>query len=104
VDDRRTDPATGERVQYVSAILPRWVRRSPKVAEVLPLLYLHGLSTGDFAPALAEFFGSGAGLSASTIGRLAEQWQAEHAAFSRRDLSERDYVSCWADGIHFTCA
>jgi transposase-like protein len=102
VDDRRADPATGERVQYVSAILPRWVRRSPKVAEVLPLLYLHGLSTGDFAPALAEFFGSGAGLSASTIGRLAEQWQAEHAAFTRRDLSERDYVSCWADGIHCT--
>jgi putative transposase len=102
VDDRRTDPATGQRVQYLSAILPRWVRRSPKVAEVLPLLYLHGLSTGDFAPALAEFFGSGAGLSASTIGRLAEQWQAEHAAFTRRDLSDRDYVSCWADGIHFT--
>jgi putative transposase len=70
VDERRTDPATGGRVQYVSAILPRWVRRSPKVAEVLPLLYLHGLSTGDFAPALAEFFGSGAGLSASTIGVL----------------------------------
>jgi len=102
VDDRRTDPATGERVQYVSAILPRWVRRSPKVAEVLPLLYLHGLSTGDFAPALAEFFGSSAGLSASAVGRLAEQWQAEHAAFAQRELRDRDYVYCWADGVHFT--
>jgi putative transposase len=52
VDDRRTDPATGERVQFQSVILPRWCRRSPKVAEVLPLLYLHGLSSLDFVPAL----------------------------------------------------
>src|SRR4029450_5562468 len=101
VDDRRTDPATGERVQYVSAILPRWVRRSPKVAEVLPLLYLHGLSTGDFAPALGEFFGSSAGLSASTIGRLTTQWQDEHRSFMARSLADRDYVYCWADGVHF---
>jgi transposase-like protein len=102
VDDRRVDPQTGERARFVSAILPRWARRSPKVAEVLPLLYLHGLSTGDFLPALGEFFGSSAGLSASVVGRLAEQWQAEHAAFAQRDLAERDYVYCWADGIHFT--
>jgi putative transposase len=81
-------------------ILPRWVRRSPKVAAVLPLLYLHGLSAGDFVPALREFFGSSAGLSASTVGRLAEQWQAAHAAFNRRDLGDRDYVYCWADGLH----
>jgi len=101
VDDQRIDPETGKRAQFVSAILPRWVRRSPKVAEVLPLLYLHGLSTGDFAPALAEFFGSSAGLSASVIARLVEQWQAEHAAFARRDLHDRDYVYCWADGVHF---
>ena len=52
VDDRRVDPETGQRQQFHSQILPRWCRRSPKVAEVLPLLYLHGLSTGDFAPAL----------------------------------------------------
>ena len=102
VDDRRVDPETGARVRFASAILPRWVRRSPKVAEVLPLLYLHGLSTGDFVPALREFFGSSAGLSASAVGRLAEQWQAEHAAFARRELGDRDYVYCWADGIHFT--
>jgi transposase-like protein len=102
VNDQRVDPETGERAQFASSILPRWARRSPKVAEVLPLLYLHGLSTGDFAPALGEFFGSSAGLSASAIGRLAAQWQAEHAAFAQRALGDRDYVYCWADGIHFT--
>jgi putative transposase len=101
VDDRRTDPATGERVQFHSMILPRWCRRSPKVAEVLPLLYLHGLSSMDFVPALEGFFGAAAGLSASVITRLTTQWQAEREAFLQRDLSERDYVYCWADGIHF---
>jgi transposase-like protein len=101
VDDRRVDPATGERAQYVSAILPRWVRRSPKVAEVLPLLYLHGLSTGDFVPALEAFFGSAAGLSAAVITRLVGTWQGEYETFCRRDLSEVDYVYLWADGVHF---
>jgi transposase-like protein len=101
VDDRRTDPATGQRVQFHSVLLPRWCRRSPKVAEVLPLLYLHGLSSLDFVPALEAFFGASAGLSASVVTRLTVQWQAERAAFLQRDLSERDYVYCWADGIHF---
>jgi putative transposase len=101
VDDRRTDPATGQRQRFQSVILPRWCRRSPKVAEVLPLLYLHGLSSLDFVPALEGFFGAAAGLSASVVTRLASQWQAERQAFGQRDLSERDYVYCWADGIHF---
>ena len=101
VDDRRTDPATGERVQFQSVLLPRWCRRSPKVAEVLPLLYLHGLSSMDFIPALERFFGAAAGLSASVVTRLAAQWQAEREAFLQRDLGDRDYVYCWADGIHF---
>jgi transposase-like protein len=83
-------------------ILPRWCRRSPKVAAVLALLYLHGLSSQDFVPALEELFGSAAGLSASVITRLCEQWQAEREAFAQRDLSEVDYVYCWADGIHFS--
>ena len=77
------------------------MRKSPKVTEVLPILYLRGLSTGDFAPALGEFFGSEAGLSASTVNRLTEAWQAEHAEWSRRDLSGLDYVYWWVDGIHF---
>jgi transposase-like protein len=101
VDDRRVDPDTGARRQFQSVILPRWCRRSPKVAEVLPLLYLHGLSSQDFVPALTELFGSAAGLSASVITRLTTQWQAEREAFQQRDLSEVDYVYCWADGVHF---
>jgi transposase-like protein len=71
------------------------------VSEVLPLMYLHGMSSGDFAPALAEFFGSAAGLSASVITRLSTQWQDEQRAFAQRDLFERDYVYVWADGVHF---
>src|SRR5215218_7585530 len=101
VDDRRTDLVTGDRIRFRSMILPPWCRKSPKVAEVLPLLYLHGLSTGDFAPALTAFFGSAAGLSAAVITRLVAAWQADHEAFSRRDLTDRDYVYVWADGVHF---
>ncbi len=95
VDDRRDGDA------FSSAILPAYMRRSPKVTEVLPILYLRGLSTGDFAPALASFLGSDAGLSASTISRLTEAWQTEHDEWTRRDLSSVDYVYWWVDGIHF---
>ena len=102
VDDRRVDPATGHRTRFRSSILPPWCRRSPKVTEVLPLLYLHGLSTKDFSPALAEFFGSEAGLSAPVITRLASSWSGEHEAFMARDLSGCDYVYAWVDGIHFS--
>jgi transposase-like protein len=102
VDDRRVDPTTGERHQFHSQILPRWARRSPKVAEVLALLYLHGLSSSDFVPAVEELFGSRAGRSASVVTRLTTQWQAEREAFAQRDLSEVDYVYCWADGVHFS--
>jgi putative transposase len=101
VDDRRVDPVTGQRARFRSVILPPWCRRSPKVAEVLPLLYLHGLSTGDFVAALEEFFGSAAGLSAPVISRLVAAWQADYQTFCQRDLSDRDDVYCWADGVHF---
>jgi transposase-like protein len=100
VNDKRIDEETGERKKFSSAILPAWCRRSPKISEVLPLLYLHGLSGGDFVPALEQFLGSSAGLSASTITRLTEQWQGEQKAFCARDLSQVDYVYVWADGIH----
>jgi len=76
------------------------MRRSPKISEVLPLLYLHGLSSGDFAPALKEFFGAEAGLSAATVVRLTEQWREEREAFMGRELSGVDYVYVWVDGIH----
>lgn len=101
VDDRRVDPDTGERQRFRSSILTPWCRKSPKVTEVLPLMYLHGMSSGDFAPALAEFFGSGAGLSASVITRLTTSWQDDQRAFAQRSLAERDYVYVWVDGIHF---
>jgi putative transposase len=101
VDDRRTDLVTGQRIRFRSMILPPWCRKSPKVAEVLPLLSLHGLSTGDFVPALEAFFGSAAGLSASVVTRLVAQWQADYQTFCQRDLAERDYVYVWADGLHF---
>src|SRR5260370_25016231 len=67
VNDKRTDPATGGRARFSSAILPPWARKTPQLAEVLPLLYLHGLSSGDFVPALGQFLGSSAGLSSSVI-------------------------------------
>jgi putative transposase len=101
VDDRRVDPDTGDKARFKSSIVPPWCRKSPKVTEVLPLLYLHGLSTGDFVPALEGFFGSGAGLSASVISRLTTQWQGEHRAFMDRSLADRDYVYVWVDGVHF---
>jgi len=100
VNDKRTDPVTGERKRFASAILPPWARKSPKIAEVLPLLYLHGLSTGDFVPALEQFLGSSAGLSATTVARLTAQWQDDYQAFCQRDLCGADYVYVWADGIH----
>jgi len=77
VNEKRIDEAAGEPVRFSSAIVPAWARRSPQVAQVLPLLYLHGLSSSDFGPALEQFLGSGAGLSASTITRLTTQWQEE---------------------------
>lgn len=101
VDDRRVDEVTGEKMRFRSSILPPWARKSPKVAEVLPLMYLHGMSSGDFVPALEEFFGSAAGLSASVITRLTTEWQRERDQFAHRSLKDVDYVYVFADGIHF---
>lgn len=100
VNDKRIDPDTGERQRFSSAILPAWVRKSLQMNEVLPLLYLHGLSTSDFGPALEQFLGSGAGLSPASITRLTTQWQDEAKTFQDRDLSGTDFVYLWVDGIH----
>ena len=100
VNDKRFDAETGERRRFCSAILPAWARKSPQVAEVLPLLYLHGLSSSDFGPALEQFLGSAAGLSAATITRLTAQWQHDAEAFNKRSLKDTDYVYVWVDGIH----
>ena len=100
VNDKRFDAETGERRRFSSAILPAWVRKSPQVAEVLPLLYLHGLSSSDFGPALEQFLGSALGLSGATITRLTAQWQDDAEAFNKRSLADTDYVYVWVDGIH----
>lgn len=99
VDDRRVDE-DGNKATFRSSILPPWCKKSPEVAEVLPLLYLHGMSTGDFAPALTNFFGSESGLSASTVTRLTKSWQDDHHEFMNRDLSKTDFVYVWVDGVH----
>ena len=101
VNDQRVDAETGQRCGFRSSIVPPWARKSPKVTEVLPLLYLHGMSTGDFAPALNGFFGTAVGLSASAVGRLMASWQDEHRAFAKRSLADRDFVYVWVDGVHF---
>ena len=100
VNDKRVEEATGERRRFASAILPAWARKSPKVVEVLPLLYLHGLSSGDFTPALEQFLGTGSGLSASVVTRLTSQWQEDAKGFQARSLAEVDFVYVWVDGIH----
>ena len=98
VDDKGVDDTTGQRRRFKSSIIPPWCRKSPKVAEVLPLMYLHGMSTGDFVPALSELFLSSAGLSASVITRLTRQWQEELAAFATRRLDDVDYVYVFDQG------
>jgi transposase-like protein len=101
VNDRRVDE-DGERRRFTSQILPPYMRRSPKVSEVLPILYLRGLSTGDFRPALEGLLGKDAsGLSATNISRMTAEWDEEYQAFRERSLSEKDYVYVWVDGIHF---
>jgi transposase-like protein len=101
VNDRRVD-TEGKRKRFTSAILPPYMRRSPKVAEVLPILYLRGLSTGDFREALEGLLGEdAAGLSPANITRLLSVWEEEYRRFQTRDLSDRDYVYIWVDGVHF---
>jgi putative transposase len=101
VDDRRVDEA-GERRRFHSRSLPPYRRRSPKVAEVLPILSLRGLSTGDFCEALPVLLGAAAaGRSPTTITRLTAAWEAEYQAFQQRDLRACDDVYIWVDGMHF---
>ena len=101
VNDRRMD-ANGQRQRFTSEILPSYMRRAPKVTEVLPILYLRGLSTGDFQAALPVLLGEdAAGLSPTTITRLTASWETEYHGWRQRDLHEADYVYVWVDGVHF---
>ena len=101
VNDRRMD-ATGQRQRFTSELLPSYMRRAPKVTEVLPILYLRGLSTGDFRSALPVLLGEdAAGLSPTTITRLTASWEGEYQTWRTRSLAETDYVYVWVDGVHF---
>jgi len=101
VNDKRID-ADGNRMRFTSAILPPYLRRTKVIDELVPWLYLKGISTGDFPDALEALLGSGVeGLSATNICRLKRVWEDEWKDWSRRDLSGRHYVYVWADGIHF---
>jgi putative transposase len=98
---RDNSPAPSERVQFSSALLPPYLRRSKAIEEFIPWLYLKGISTGDFSEALQTLLGEPAkGLSPNVIVRLKEQWTAEHEQWSRRDLAGQQYVYLWADGIY----
>jgi putative transposase len=95
--------ADAEPIRFTSAILPAYLRRTRNIEELLPWLYLKGVSTGQFADALAALLGPEApGLSAATVRRLTESWHEEHERWRRRDLSARRYVYLWADGVYFT--
>lgn len=97
----RTPGASDERIRFTSAILPRWARRSRSLDALLPILYLRGVSMGDFQEALAALLGKEApNLSPSVIARLRGEWEADHARWQRRDLSARRYVYIWADGVY----
>ena len=101
VRDRGAASSDPERIRFNSALLPPYARRTKSLDVLLPILYLRGLSTGDFQEALAALLGKDApGLSASTISRLKETWSDEHQRWRKRDLSARRYVYVWADGIY----
>ena len=101
VNDKRIDEVSGERMRFASTIVPPWARKSPQIAEVLPLLYLHGMSSGDFVPALSSSWVPATACRPSVITRLTTQWQDEPKAFQARSLKDRDFVYVWADGMHF---
>ena len=101
VRDRGATAGDPGRIRFSPSILPPYMRRSKSIETLLPILYLKGISTGDFSEALTALLGKdAAGLSASAIGRLKDGWRDEHAAWQKRDLSARRYVYVWADGIH----
>ena len=98
---RSGDVDTEEKIRFSSAILPKWARRTKSLDALLPILYLRGVSTGDFQEALAALLGKDApNLSPAVISRLTAEWQADYDAWQKRDLSARRYVYVWADGVY----
>jgi putative transposase len=102
VDDRRTDD-NGVRFRFTSKILPPYLRKTPSIEDLVPWLYLKGISTGEMSDALIHLGFDGTGLSASSVVRMTEGWQHEHDDWSKRNLSGKEYVYVWADGIYFGC-
>ena len=101
VNDKRVDKE-GNRMTFSSSILPPYLRRTKAIEELIPWLYLKGVSTGDFSNALASLVGDDApGLSATTVVRLKKVWEQDFSEWSRRDLADKRYVYLWVDGIHF---
>jgi transposase-like protein len=100
VNDRRVDER-GNRLRFTSKILPPYLRKTKAIEELVPWLYLKGISTGDFPEALACLGHDGSGLSATTVVRLKEVWERQYGDFGRRDLTGKRYVYFWADGIYF---
>jgi transposase-like protein len=101
VRDRLANTDPSAKVRFTSNILPKWARRSVSLDALLPVLYLKGISTGDFQEALSAILGADApNLSPSVISRLTEGWQADYDAWTRRDLSARNHVYIWADGVY----
>ena len=99
--DRAVDEAGAERIRFTSAILPRWARRTRSLDALLPVLYLRGVSMGDFQEALGALLGKDApNLSPSVIARLRGEWEADYTRWQRRDLSARRSVYVWADGVY----
>ena len=97
----RTRDRSGDGVTFSSALLPPYLKRARSIEELIPWLYLKGVSTGDYQEALAALLGDQAkGLSANTVSRLKKQWEAEHAEWQKRGLSEQRYVYWWADGVY----
>jgi putative transposase len=97
----RGDVGAEEKIRFTSSILPKWARRTKSLDALLPVLYLRGVSTGDFQEALAALLGKAApNLSPAVISRLTAEWQADYDAWQKRDLSARRYVYVWADGVY----
>ena len=102
VDDRRVDE-NGVRFRFTSKILPPYLRKTRSVEDLVPWLYLKGVSTGEMSDALVHLGFDGSGLSATSVARMLEAWQVEYADWGRRDLTGKHYVYVWADGIYFGC-
>ena len=100
VSDRRQ--VEGKKLKFSSRLVPPYLRRASRLDEFIPFLYLKGISSGDFSEVLSQLFGESVSLSAQTVGRLKKKWESEFKQWSRRDLSGKEYVYWWVDGIHMS--